>query len=1354
MRGVVISVKALVLIFLTISISFMTSDLSFVSAEGSGNVCCEETVAGDTCVYTSEENCAEDSIQASTTCELTAFCKAGCCISDLGQCSKGVAQATCDSIEGYTWSEGSDCAVESCQKNCCVIAESQCAYTTEAHCEILIEDLEDITLDWREVDSEATCTDICKASIKGCCVTSDSCVYGTRSECEDPSIDITEGTGFYQETYCSDIGSCGCSAGESYACIDEDVYSFDACGNEEGIEEDCDYTAGEWCGTDANGEAGCVSTDCDDTSGDGYATFNGVYYVNTEEPGSVGEANPRNTHDTAIGGERQNGESWCLYESPAGGFKDFPGSQHYRAYCYFGEEIIEPCADFREQVCIQIPYTDYVGVNEQGLWSLEENSYSYSGEYTGPTGSACIDNTDNAIFNPNTTTVSVGALWDDDSLIEKCALGNVDCQQAYAKDSWTDASFQVGQGVMCSSPQWTKALHEYCRSQGDCGNAMNLVEDFTDKGFYMSSTQNFFTATDKDNNNYHVFVGYDYCVDRFVESIDGSEYGDVLGLGAEGSFDDQIKEIQNYEQEAVYCLYECKEVVADADGNGALDIGEDGNAEHCQFIRTVDENFYEKYYSNDNADYYQQLMVAREDDTLILEQDFPDITFDSDLGKDSYGVYGGLSALSQMYESADLGEISATLTWVIILGSVSVAGSLVIAGATGAVGEVGKALAGQASKVAGDVGAQVAAKAGEQAAEKAGAFAFRDSIAIATEKAVAAKAAENTAKTAAKEAADVSAKASAELAAKEAATNAAVIAGIITIVTTIIDWIEVASTENPIERSQQMGAFAIASTIAAGITAISLYVAATGAGLGPAGWAVSIAALLVTAFAAVMSYGGEVRDNTISSHCEAWQPPEGGDYCELCDTAVSEGGLAMDDGEGHILRGWECTEYKCTSLGMACAYISENQGTDRPKCIGVEIDDVNRPIIQKYFLDVSDDMNDEGVDDTDEYTDEDSSSYSFVSNDGTSETGSGYLSIETNVWPYQYFTFGIETDEASQCKISQTLPESYDAMDQYFPDSYFDYQHNQSWILVPNTKYNFYIVCQDHNGNGAAPPVPFVVQVETDAGADITPPSIEATSLRNGAYVPSGVEDTALSIYLDGVVDGCRWSRIDQEYSLMEGAFICPGVPESASAYFDDDCSTVLNITEEINYYYFACTDQDGNSNTENYAFTLQATDPLNIDYVSPAGTLYTDTTTLTVQTSAGAENGKAVCYYDSVAFFETNSSLSKQSLEDLAAGAYDFDILCQDVAGNQNTSLISFTIDVDVTVPELLSIYRQESSVYFTLDEIASCEYYFEDFTFGLGTALSTSSLSGSFTLADTTKYYLKCQDVFSNEASWIVQV
>ena len=49
---------------------------------------------------------------------------------------------------------------------------------------------------------------------------------------------------------------------------------------------------------------------------------------------------------------KQNGESWCSYESLPGE-KAEVGSRHYVHYCIDSKEYIEPCRDYREEVCVE-----------------------------------------------------------------------------------------------------------------------------------------------------------------------------------------------------------------------------------------------------------------------------------------------------------------------------------------------------------------------------------------------------------------------------------------------------------------------------------------------------------------------------------------------------------------------------------------------------------------------------------------------------------------------------------------------------------------------------------------------------------------------------------------------------------------------------------------------------------------------------------------------------------------------------------------------------------------------------------------------------------------------------------------
>jgi hypothetical protein len=1217
MRGDILQCKALVMIFLVITLSFAVMNLDQVSAEeGAPRECCQMTNDQEACVYTTTDNCDYNGYTSTAaTCEQTAYCAAGTCVSDVGQCSENVPKGTCEAAE-YQWFEGPSSGQSTCQKGCCVIADYEASYTTQSHCKELISTLEDVELDWRDdVTSEAECSAIVRNSDRGCCVSNSDCVYGTRGECEDPQIDYAEERGFYSDAFCADLGQCGCESHDYTACVDEDVYWFDSCGNQEDVAENCDYLTGSWC-EQQDGDAFCADISCD-------STWDGKYFIDKSDPGNVGTEVQRNTHDERIGESREHGESWCLYESPVGDYRDRPGSQHYRSYCYFGEEVIEPCEDFREEICIQYPY----------------------GQSEIATGSACVAN-DNELLNPNITTVPPGSdFWNaNDELAASCSQANIECPMLYVVTAYSDLKWQIGSNVDCVSPEYARDNAFFCAGQGDCGSSANLVETMTTNAFSMQSTQQNIGGDLAENSTEgegkyreKTWVGYDSC----VEGV----------------------EPPSQETTDRYC--DDKELVC---------LGEDGD--DCPFINSLGEAYEvgELTQTDYNRDWITTYDVSG--NIIAISEAF-------DTLNEEYEGDAGFNTMSKILAVFAFGSVSAVAG--VALGTAIAAGAFeggIFALAGGAAGAQG---------------------AGTTLTTFSGAYGG-----------------------------------TAGMGATHLTSVAAAVGALLLV--TYQFWDVQRNSGSPLEALEKAQKYKMSSYIGAGVSA-ALFLApqliAGGASFGPWGLAVAAVILLV---AALNYQGGKTQEITVSSVCEPWQPPTGSNFCELCDIPTAEGGLAISDYEGNILRGYDCTEYKCRSLGQNCEFISENVGSERPKCVGVAANDVNHPVITKYMVDVSENMNDDGIVDTEGYTDDSTSDYEFVPDD--------YVKFNTLMEPYQKVSFGIETDELSQCRLSQgTLPETYEEMDLAFPDSYFDYFHNQTWILTPEEVYDFYVRCQDHNGNYNIDA--FVFQIETTGGVDITVPIIEAVSVNNGAYIAYDVTETPVSIFINEPAD-CKWSQVDQSYELMENAFLCSGIPSSATSLFDNECTYNLPVNATLpNYYYFACQDGAGNSNAENYGFTLQGTQPLLIDYVAPNGTIYYDYTELITQTSAGAKDGTAYCSYNGVGFYTTNKSSHNQPLQDLSAGLYNYYIECQDVAGNVANSSIEFTIEVDSTPPEISSLYLSGDSVHYTLNEQATCEALYEEFVYGEGIVSS-----GTFAVTELTKYYLICQDIFGNEGSWVIDV
>lgn len=475
------SLMALIIICATFSIYLMNP----VSA--ADNRCCEKTKSGEYCLYTDASNCDLNvrSDNAASTCDQTSYCQVGCCQDQVGgTCFKSTPLAKCNALTGKFFSDAT-CAVSDCKKGCCVISGS-CSYVTEKKCDALIKNYPNIPKDFRDISSELECSNICRGTDQGCCKTTDKCVFTSRDACSADNGDFSNGE------VCSEISSCGCTKHYTKGCYDDDVYWFDSCGNREDKFQDCDYGAGTICGKNTNGDFTCKSVNCETTYKD-----------------------DKNVHDSNMGGLRKNGESWCVYESATGDYLDRPGTRQYRHMCVNGEEIVEPCRDYREEICVQSKVKDY-------------------------TEAQCIRNEIyNSEVTSNISTVPIGfKFWQDKG---NCQSADQTCKVVYVKSS-RFASWKCEQNCQCETPQYVDNMNKYCKSMGDCGANVNILGVKSESGFSVSGNSK---APRKISNtawtnysSYGVFGGMKFLSEQFKRlseaNVDISN--GLLGLGglAEG----------------------------------------------------------------------------------------------------------------------------------------------------------------------------------------------------------------------------------------------------------------------------------------------------------------------------------------------------------------------------------------------------------------------------------------------------------------------------------------------------------------------------------------------------------------------------------------------------------------------------------------------------------------------------------------------------------------------------------------------------------------------------------------------------------------------------------------------------
>lgn len=407
--------------FMIFVIIFSVFTISLIKPASAADVCCEKTVVGTSCVNTDDSNCDKNYNYLAADCTQTNFCRIGCCVASDGRCHSGVPEATCVGAGGQ-WS--STCDIEACKKGCCVV-KGECSYVNEKQCDNILSDYEEIEKDFRSVNSEEQCGAICRGEEEGCCVDFYGCSYGSRESCYGS---------FNYGHYCREYNTCDCEPHDHKDCYDNNVYWFDSCGNREELTIICDYNEGFIC-KEVGNDYKCTSINCEAT------------YVDE-----------KNVHDDELGGLKEHGESWCIYESPVGDFRDRPGTRHYRHMCIDGEEISEPCRDYREEICIQ-------------------NSNNF-------TESQCLYNDiyDSKITQRISTVPAGFRFWEQEGA---CSVGDIECKVVYVKKN-KFSDFTCVQNCHCEKQEWTDDMAEYCKSLGDCGADYNILGIKTTDGFSMS----------------------------------------------------------------------------------------------------------------------------------------------------------------------------------------------------------------------------------------------------------------------------------------------------------------------------------------------------------------------------------------------------------------------------------------------------------------------------------------------------------------------------------------------------------------------------------------------------------------------------------------------------------------------------------------------------------------------------------------------------------------------------------------------------------------------------------------------------------------------------------------------------
>ncbi len=399
-------IKAFVMIFLMISLIFYTANtfrslnqdesvknnnfkfnyFQFIKQDlipnvnADDKVCCQKTKVnsdfnGASCVYTEQNNCdLSAGAPLATSCEQTDYCKPSCCINTNGQCQDNVEAATCTNVGGAA--RAGKCEdIGQCKVGCCnlpsgssLIPQGQCAASVRNFPNLQLDKVFDPS-----IQDEQQCIQQSQGTEEGCCVLSNQCSFGTRSECASQSGD------FKLNNLCS-YSALGCPVTEKHhtQCYQGKVYWYDSSNNRENIYGTNYRQDGQVvlpknsCSLDHQGLSNNVQcgnceyslgTICNDATPEFKSQLSKDFNnkVNNQCV-SLACINPeqskKNSQGTSINPwmdvkRRENGESWCQYESKTGGGNDLVGSRHYIHRCINGKEVTTECSDRRKEICVQ-----------------------------------------------------------------------------------------------------------------------------------------------------------------------------------------------------------------------------------------------------------------------------------------------------------------------------------------------------------------------------------------------------------------------------------------------------------------------------------------------------------------------------------------------------------------------------------------------------------------------------------------------------------------------------------------------------------------------------------------------------------------------------------------------------------------------------------------------------------------------------------------------------------------------------------------------------------------------------------------------------------------------------------------
>lgn len=479
----------------TILIENITRTVFSISSNEFGAGCCALAIDGQKCATATADTCSVGSLFAEgALCSATSFCRKGCCYDEnVGIYDKNVLKSDCLK----SWIDDPNCNLPAARLGCCVLGTNS-IFETEGQCKVdtLSRALGvDAVVDWNGDVNEAQCLMLSATQTEGACVlTEGDCKFGTEVDCLNYGGHFNEGylcTSPSLNTSCEMTEETTCREGK------DGVYFVDSCGNYANVydssklndvsyldriislEDSCD--SGNANNGNANSES-CGNCNrflggiCASASEENFDVDSGGYYCKTTSCMFEGES-------------YGNGESWCVYDGKIGEGDDVVGSRHWKYVCSQGVIQVEPCADYRNQICIQTNTFD-VGEEEVQFrnaaciannWRecINLNGKDDGLELCDETLNCRIENVaiaDKFNFNVCTPKYPGGFSFNNEryqkTAEQICGMADQTCTVVYQPKRWGGCKLVANEG--CLGEGFAQEMNDLCRSLGDCGGDVNI----------------------------------------------------------------------------------------------------------------------------------------------------------------------------------------------------------------------------------------------------------------------------------------------------------------------------------------------------------------------------------------------------------------------------------------------------------------------------------------------------------------------------------------------------------------------------------------------------------------------------------------------------------------------------------------------------------------------------------------------------------------------------------------------------------------------------------------------------------------------------------------------------------------